>query len=689
LRRIAAGCALAGLALGAFGLARLVASLPPLDRIEPYRPALPTIVLDRNGEVIGEFAAQRRRLVRLDEVPPRVIDAFLAAEDAGFYGHWGLDLPALVRAAWVNFRAGGIRQGGSTITQQLAKHLLPAERTIGRKLRDMLLALQIEWRLGKDRILEIYLNEIYLGNGAYGVAQAARSYFDKDLADLSVSEAALIAGLTKAPSAFAPTVNPAAAEERRLYVLDRMYALGRIGPASWRSARADRPPLATPRAREASTAAAYFVEDVRRILFDRLGADAVLRGGYRVETPLDLELQRSAVAALRRGIEQAERRRKRAPGELAPIEGAIVALDVATGDVLALVGGYDFARSQFDRATQARRQPGSAFKPFVYGAAIEAGHPLGDTLYDVQVSLRDPKTGRRWRPRNAGGLRGAVPMHEALARSLNNATVRLAIEVGVPRVVDFARRVGIVAPLAEDLGLALGSSGVSPLELTSAFGTIAGGGVRNPPRFVTRVRDRDGAVVLADLGSPGSAEAARPSAALSPVDAYLVTHLLSGAIRKGYGTAHQAASLDAPLAGKTGSTNDGRDAWFVGFSPQVVAGVWIGDDAMAPLGAQATGSRLALPVWIEFMKTALARDSGEHAAFPIPEGVGFRARGALPHALGRPVRRSKAVAVAKPVSKIPIVVRVPPGPLDVEGAGPLIEALLDTLPREGRSPPLR
>ena len=660
LLRTAVWGALALLAGGAFALARMQASLPDLDRLAQYRPALPTIVVDRSGAPIGEFAEQRRRLTKLSEVPPHVVQAFLAAEDAGFYHHWGLDLPALARAAWVNFQAGGVRQGGSTITQQLAKSLLPAGRTMGRKLRDIVLALEIEARFTKDEILETYLNEIYLGNGAYGVAQAARSYFDKDLDALSVSEAALIAGLTKAPSAFAPTVNPAAAEARRLYVLDQMHGLGKLDEASWRAARAAPPRLAATHVSEAFAASSYFVEEVRRLLLERLGPDALLRGGYRVETTLDQGLQRTAVNALRHGIDVVERRRSRrkADGDASPVEGALVALDVASRDVLALVGGYDFARSQFDRATQARRQPGSAFKPFVYGAALEAGYQPTGTLYDVQVELADPKTGRHWTPRNAGGpLRGAVPMHEALARSLNNATVRLTIDVGVPKVVDFARRAGIESPLAEDLGLALGASGVSPLELTNAFGTIAGGGLRRAPRAITRVLARDGQVVLRDLGLAGE-DASRAEPLIPPVDAYLLTHLLRGVVRSGYGTAHAAASLGNALAGKTGSTNDNRDAWFVGFSPDVVAGVWLGNDAMNPLRGE-TGSRAALPIWMEFMKTALA--GAQPREFAIPDGIGFASRnaesGALehsrraiagfqPYALGRPVRKAKVVAVA-------------------------------------------
>jgi penicillin-binding protein 1A len=424
---------------------------------------------------------------------------------------------------------------------------------------------------------------------------------------------------------------------------------------------------------------------VRQELFARLGAEAVLRGGLRVETTLDAALQRAAHAAVRKGLLAFEARRGRrgAPPAEPSVEGALVALDVDSGDVLALVGGYDFARSQFDRATQARRQPGSAFKPFVYGAALAAGFLSSGPMYDYQVEYGNPATGLPWRPRNYKDvMRGEVPMYEAFARSLNNATIRLLEEVGVRRAITFARKTGIHSPLAGDLGLALGTSEVTLLEITSAYGTFASGGRPLRPRIVRSVRDRDGRELLADLTLEGNAVAA---GGISPIDAYLVTNLLRAPVRHWFGTAHAAADLRRPLAGKTGSTNQNRDAWFIGFSPDLVAGVWVGRDDRSPLGRTETGSRAALPIWMDFMKSALAsRPSRE---FAVPPGVQFAAAdpvtgelqrspraiaGFEPLAIGRPVRQSRFVP--------------PPLPPEIEEFGPEPFAN-ETLPAVAAPPP--
>jgi penicillin-binding protein 1A len=651
-RRLAlAAAALAGALAVAF-----FAALPDVAALADYRPALASVVVDRHGRPIAEFASERRSLVALADVPPHVVRAFLAAEDAEFHAHPGVDAGAMLRALVANLRDGRIVQGGSTITQQLAKTLfLGPERTLWRKLREAAIALQIERHLAKDQILEIYLNQIYLGSGAYGVAAGARTYFDRAVAELSLGEAALLAGLPKAPSALSPLVNPEGAEERRRWVLERMLALGFAGERAVAEALAEPPRLRTPRRTDEVAAAGWFVEQIRRALTERLGEDAVLRGGLRIETTLDLGLQQRAARALRAGLDASARRSGGAP----PAQGALLALEVEGGDVLAWLGGSDFAASPFDRACQARRQPGSAFKTFAYGAAMERGFPPDTLVYDVQYESRSPSlAGGWWRPRNHGSpLRGPVPLAEAFARSLNNASVRLAKDVGIAHIVDFARRAGIRSELPRDLGLALGTGEVTLAELTTAYATFARGGVYAPPRFVHRVLDRDGRTLLEDLALCAPARAA----GVSPVDAYLVTHLLSEAVQSWYGTAHDAARLGRAVAGKTGSTNQNRDAWFVGYTPSVAAGVWVGRDDRSPLGPRESGARAALPIWIEVVEAALAGRPPER--FARPPGVLFAnhdaATGArvvtrdahpgwVPIASGRPSRRASVAELPPP-----------------------------------------
>lgn len=771
---------LAGVGTAWIVYSAVLRDLPDLHRLEDYRPPLTTRVLDRKGRPIGEFYDERRILVPVGQIPRHVVLAFVAGEDQSFFEHQGLDYWSILRAAWVNLRAGGkVRQGGSTITQQVAKSLLlSSERSVGRKLKDMLLAKRIEEHFSKDEILYLYLNQIYLGHGAYGVGQAARSYFGKEVSQLSVSEAAMLAGLPKAPSDYSPVTNPTAAEERRLYVLRRMFEERYIDEKTYHDAVAD-PPKIVPEPEHLDFAdAAYFTEEVRKEVFAKLGGEQVLRGGLTVETTLDLDLQRAAVSALQRGLEALDRRQRGwrgplrrvqpaevpatleelgqknelaagpdgravlptdrallglvtsvdrgrgvarvafapgvegrvewpdvewaaarpptlahdlaallhvgdvarferradpAPGPGAPparatpadpgppalvlaqlpeVEGALVSLDAASGDVLALVGGYDFARSEFDRATQARRQPGSAFKPFVYGAALEHDFAPSSIVRDEQVELIDPGTGELWKPKNyTDTFLGEVPLREALARSLNNATIRLALGIGIDPVIEYARRVGIRSPLGRNLSLALGSTEVSLLELTRAYGTFASGGRRLAPRFVTRVLDRDGKVLLTDLPladlsdneavASGAARAAEvrpvstdaadaatdgaaapaPDQAIPPAEAFLVTYLLRGPIEDPHGTAHRAASLGRPLAGKTGTTNEQKDAWFIGFSPDLLAGVWVGYDERRFLGHKETGGRAALPIWMDYMRVALSgRPSRD---FPVPPGVLF------------------------------------------------------------------
>jgi penicillin-binding protein 1A len=777
-----------------------VRDLPELRTLEDYRPPLASQVYDRHGARIAEFFRERRELTPLAEVPDHVVRAFVSGEDNTFFEHSGVDFVSILRAAWKNLLAGGEkRQGGSTITQQMVKGLLlTPERTYRRKVREMILARDVERHFTKQEILYLYLNQIYFGHGAYGIGEAARTYFDKPVAELTISEGALLAGLPKAPSRYSPMVNPEKSEQRRLYVLERMHADGFLDDATYAAAREDLPILKEPAAHEGFAAASYFTEDVRRYLFERFGGEAVLEGGLRVETTLDLALQTEAVASVQAGLRALSKRQgyrgplrrvarealeqeiaklaienglakpateeaaaaeeapapeetaateeapapEKAPGaeesleapalalagegpflgvvtavdaeaktariafgagvegftrladarwarppnpskaprrmrdiskvfrvgDVAPfllrklsekdgdepgslrvalfqepvVQGALLSLEVASGDVIALVGGYDFAQSQFDRVTQARRQPGSSFKPFIYGAAIGKGYTPASIIFDRPVVYTDEASGFVWRPRNYGrSFYGPITLREALVRSVNNATVHLFRDVGVDYVIDYSRRLGIESPLNRDLSLALGSSGLSLLEITRAYGVFPSGGRRLQPRFITRVTDRDGNVLIEDVllgdeGDAGEGEETAGDAALAPVaaagdadgngdrasngfdaglpedhvispeEAFLVSDLLRAVVKDADGTGWRLRALRRPVAGKTGTTNDQADAWFLGFSPEVVTGVWVGHDVSRFLGWGETGSRAAAPIWLQYMEAALA-----------------------------------------------------------------------------------
>jgi penicillin-binding protein 1A len=621
----------------AFAWLRLDQPRSSVERLRDYRPPLASIVLDRHGRQIGEFFFQRRRLVGRDDLPDHVIQAFVAAEDGRFYAHAGLDYPAILRAGWANLRGGRIEQGASTITQQLVKNvLLTPERSWRRKLREMFLARNLEQRLSKDEILLLYLNHIYFGNGAYGIAEAARSYFAKRVDELDLSEAALLAGLPQRPSAYSPTRNACAAEARRRYVLKRMLELGFVSAEQQQRAW-DLPPHVGPRRSARDEPTAHFVEEVRRALIRIVGADRLHRDGLVIETTLDLDLQKAAWAALRTGLEELEQRQAARRGlgmRVDPLqdpgaEGALLSLHVPSGDVLAMVGGYDFSRSEFNRAVQARRQPGSAFKPLIYAAAIEAGYSQASFVLDAPNLLWDQATSSFWRPRNYGRrFLGWLTLRRALSRSVNNASIRLLRQVGEERVIELAQRLGIRSPLTPYPSLALGTDAVSLLELTRAYAAFPAGGERVRPRFVKRVLDPDGWVlarnVPLDYRETDGFEDLDPvqpvGPALEPSVAGVVTDLLKGVVHDPGGTGRRARHLGA-VAGKTGTTNDNEDAWFVGFSPTVTTGVWVGFDRPRSLGPGETGGRAALPIWTAFMEAAAPRyPSG---GFPIHEGMSF------------------------------------------------------------------
>jgi len=569
------------------------------------------------GEVLTGGADQPReeyRPIKLTDAPSVLVDAVLAAEDHRFFQHAGLDLRGLARALWANVRAGRVTEGGSTITQQLVKNrLLTPHRTVMRKLREAWLASLIEWRYSKAQILEAYLNEIYLGQrGALairGVGAAARAYFAKEVHQLSAGEAALLAAMVRAPNTYSPALNPEGARRRRDVILARMRELHMLDAAAYeRSRREPVRALARPRPGQS---APYFTDHVRREVEERFGQ------GARIVTTLDLTLQRFAETAVAGGLDQLESRfsRLRRAEPRARLQAALVALDPATGEIRAFVGGRDYEVSQFDRVTLARRQPGSAFKPFVYLAALrprERGLPFTAATMVDDAPITITVDGKPWSPRNyEDRYEGRVSVRHALEQSLNGATVRVAQAVGSPAIVETARLLGLAQNAAPVPALALGALEVAPLDLAGAYLPFANGGRRpGAIRSVRAVYQADGSQVL-----PGDAQA--PSRVITPAEAYLMTSLLQGVVRSGTASSAQSIGVRGQVAGKTGTTNEGRDAWFVGYSSRLVALVWVGFDDGQAHGL--SGAAAALPIWSQFMKQAL--DAYPAPSFAVPEGI--------------------------------------------------------------------
>jgi len=588
--------------------------LDRLARLEIFQPGEPSLLLASDGTPIAALAPEYRIFTPLARVPALVRQAVLDVEDARFYEHGAISLKGMARAALRNLAAARLKEGGSTITQQLAKSLfLSPERTLARKMKEIQIAHEIERRYSKDRILEMYLNAIYFGAGAYGIEAAARTYFGKSVGELSLPEAALLAGLPKAPSAYSPLADPKRAVERRNVVLARMQAEGHITAAQAQAAA--RQPVALAPLFRARGEAPHFVDYMRQELEVRYGRALLQRGGLRFHTTLDLPLQRAANEVLRAGIRRLERGRAARAGTRGPeagLEGALVALDPATGAIRAMVGGMDHARSQFNRAVQARRQPGSAFKPFVFAAALECGFSPTDLQDDYPVTYALPAPGghTEWSPVNFDRqFRGPVTLRHALEESINVPTVRLLEQIGVDPVIALARRLGLQSALRPELALALGVSEVSLLELTAAYGVLAHRGVRVPLAPLVRVTGPTGELLEEPwtLGRP----------VVAPEVAYVMTSLLQGAVVRG--TAKRAAVPGWPVAAKTGTSQDAVDMWLVGYTPRLVAGLWIGFDRPASLGSHESAGRQAAPIWAEFMRRALVEQTYEPPL--LPEGL--------------------------------------------------------------------
>ena len=696
--------AVAGFSLAVYA-AWLFHDMPDAADLADYRPPTATRVYAWDGTLIGEYSKERRIFVSYDQIPPQVVNAFLAAEDHNFFKHGGVDPMGLLRAMAkdvMNASHGKRLEGGSTITQQVAKNvLLTNEATVGRKMKEAILANRLEESMSKEHILELYLNEIWLGYHSYGVVAAAYNYFGKPLSELDLAECAYLAALPKGPDNYHPVRNKAAAIRRRNFVLSQMADLNMVTRAQAEAAMKEDLVVQTAPVRTKYHDADYFVEEVRQRGIATLGP-RLDQGGYYMRTTLDPRLQTAARVALMKGLENYDRRhgwrgawghveaeqgwekqalastppserrdwraarvesaaggvvrvvqadgggrgtlesadvvwaqagkKALAKGDLIFVEqaspgiynlrqvplvnGALVAIDPWSGRTLAMVGGYSFSLSNFNRATQANRQPGSSFKPFVYATALENGYTPASQVLDGPISLPGAKAGEVWSPENFHkGFLGMLPLRRGLELSLNTMTVRLAQAVGMPKIIDLAKRAGVVTNMDPVLAMALGAGETTPFKLTAAYSAFVNGGRRVNPHLIEVVEDAQGKPVLnADqrdcpkCASPFNGEESPRVAPggeqiMDPVTAYQITTMLQGVVQRG--TASQASSLGRPIGGKTGTTNDFRSAWFVGFSPDIVVGVFVGFDDNRSLGNNETGAVDAVPIFIDFMQTAL------------------------------------------------------------------------------------
>jgi penicillin-binding protein 1A len=726
------------IAIGAasYYVSTLSADLPDYTVLKDYQPPVTTRVHAADGTLLAEYARERRLFQPIETVPPIVVQAFLSAEDKDFYNHGGLSIDGLARALRDNILARvegdtSIQGGGSTITQQVAKNfLLSSEQTYERKIKEALLAIRIEATFSKDRILELYLNEIFLGLNSYGIAAAALNYFDKALYELTLSEVAYLAALPKGPNNYHPLRHPTAAIERRNWVIDRMVENGYVTEEEGKAAKKD-PLEITPRQSGSRVyAAEYFTEEVRRELAKLYGEDQLYGGGLSVRTTLDPKLQEEARKALMNGLiaydqergfrgpvatidiangdwgaavneikplsdvpewtlavvlemdsneatiglrpgtdvdgkTAPERVTVKLPGRTIPwvskklnqvlevgdvvyvspfedeegvytleqvpeIEGAIVAMDPRTGRVLAMVGGFSFDLSEFNRATQALRQPGSSIKPIVYSAALDNGYTPASVVLDAPLEIVNPD-GSTWSPDNyENEFYGPQTLRRGIEKSRNVMTVRLAKDIGMPLIVEYFKLFGLYDQVLPVLSMAIGAGETTDLKMTAAYATIANGGKRIVPTLIDRVQDRygntvfkhdericDGCIVEEWDNQPEPLIIDNAEQVLDPMTAYQITSMMEGVVQRGTGTA--ARRLNRPVAGKTGTSTDYKDAWFVGFTPELVVGVYIGYDTPRSMGRQATGSGIAAPIFTEFMDDAL--EGEPPTPFNMPSGM--------------------------------------------------------------------
>jgi len=718
-------CIISGL-LGCAGLAGLYyylnRDLPKINTLKDYNPATVTSVFSDDGRKIGEFYEERRIVIPLSEMPKNLINAFVAAEDSRFREHPGIDILSIFRAFLKNFKAGTIVQGGSTITQQVTKSfLLTPERTYKRKLKEAILAYRIEKKFTKDEILFLYLNQIYLGHGAYGVEAASENYFGKHTKDLNIAECSMLAGLPQAPSRYSPFRFPDRAKQRQVYVLNRMKEDGFITNLDVTEA-IDLKLDIKPRKNWFIERVPCYTEHVRRYVEKHYGKDALYKQGLQIHTAVNIELQKIGRDAVNKGLVELDRRtgyrgplknipafqiesfcadisekndnqplekgntyqgvvlsiddkkgvtrirvgdfhgiikletmrwarkpdrevayyetkvkkpsRVFKPGDIIMVnvlndivenneieftleqepvvQAALLSIEAETGHVKTMIGGRDYRNSQFNRAYQSRRQPGSAFKPIIYAAALDKGYTAASVIIDSPVVYEDTERDFIWKPRNyKEKFFGPTLFRNALVKSRNVVTIKILQDIGIDYITDYARKLGIASNISQDLSIALGSSGVSLLELVNAYSVFPNLGYLVEPVFITKIYDRDGNLLE-------TSQLIRKKV-IDMTTAYIMTNIMESVIKSG--TGWRIKALKRPVAGKTGTTNNLFDAWFMGYTPKYTTGVWVGLDQEAPLGKGETGSRAASPIWLEFMKNAL--EGKPASTFNVPEGIVF------------------------------------------------------------------
>ena len=696
--------------------------LPRISTLKDYRPPIITTVYSDDNRKIAEFYKERRIVIPLSKMPKMLTEAFIAAEDARFYQHQGIDIFSIIRAFFKNIEAGTIVQGGSTITQQVTKSfLLTPERSYIRKLKEAILAYRIDKSFSKDEILFLYLNQIYLGHGAYGVEAASENCFGKSVQGLNLAECAMLAGLPQAPSRYSPFRHPERAKQRQIYVLNRMLAEGFITNIQATEA-INRVLDIKPRRNWYIEEVPVYTEHIRRYLEKKYGADALYKEGFKVYAAVNIEMQKAAREEITKGLQALDKRqgyrgplnhlvpedietyakelqteydlqpleegravkgvvievdnnentvtirmgnslgiidladmrwarkpdpeisffetRVNRPGEVLSVgdvilvtvksriedtdmwslaleqkpkaQSALLCLETETGLAKVMVGGRDFKESQFNRAVQSRRQPGSAFKPIVYAAAVDKGYTPATMIIDSPIVFEDTERDFTWKPRNYGEkFFGPTLLRKAIAKSRNVITIKILRDIGVDYAIDYARKLGITSHLSRDLSIALGSSGIALLEIVKAYSVFANGGYLVEPVFITKIVDRDGNLI----------EEVNPNREkmIEKNTAYIITSLLESVVK--HGTGWRVRDLKRPVAGKTGTTNNLYDAWFVGFTSRYVTGTWVGFDEEGSLGKSETGSRAASPIWLRFMKRIL--QDKPVRAFQVPEGVVF------------------------------------------------------------------